>query len=147
MMPLDSSAITVRWADKNDIEECLDFAMPRYAASFPHMTRDGLREWCRNLILDPNTVFLRTDHACGIAHFDECESVFEPMPIMTEIFVVAAEGAHPYEALSIYSEMKEIARRLGARAFDFGEATGVDLSSIATRVGGAKRQTVYRVAL
>jgi hypothetical protein len=134
---------TVRRVTADDIDECMDFAMPLFAAHFPEMDWGAVRKNAEQWIGNPHILVIRTDNAVGVA--TTRVSLWEPFTVGVEEFVAANKSATPFEAVAIYRAMIEWAASLGAKKFRLGSANGVDVGPIAKRLGGKLYQTIYEV--
>ena len=129
----------VRAVTETDLDELLEWGIPRYIARRPWVTREGILPFLHTACQGMPFKFLRTENACGI--FQAGRGPGESALSVCDVLVVDREGSNAsFEAVKIYRAGLEWAQQLKACEFSIGEDNGIDLSAIAKRIAGCDRE-------
>ena len=103
-------------------------------------------EWCKARLKDPNMVFLRSDHAFGVAHLGV--AYHAPKRIQAYMTLLYAEPhTNGFEILRLLSGLVGWAKFKGATKFRGGDITGHDLGPLYRRLGGMDAGKNYVIDL
>lgn len=112
-----------------DLDECFEKGVPRFQKWFPHMDHKAMKEACAANIDEMGVLLIRTNNAFGCATVDS--TMQEPRLWVKEEWVFGPV----WEATSIFREMMEWGKRIGAFRFSFGSVTEYDVKPIAKYLG------------
>jgi hypothetical protein len=133
----------VRTVTENDIEEFLEWGVPRFAERHPDCTREAMLPFIRMVISSPAYKAVRTDNCFGLFNFSRLP--WEPRGIVCDVAVVSRKEDHPnqhkgVELTRVCREALEWSVKLGAATFHLG----ADLGPIAKRLGMEECGTLYQ---
>lgn len=129
---------SVRRCTIMDIVDMLQIAH----ACYPPFNQRKAVEWAEAAMLDPKFGFFRTDDAWGCAVLAE---VFYDDKKRCAMMFLAGRNGKAWEAVVVLRAMIEFGRRAGAASFTFGEDTGMEMATLAKRVGAVRERPAFRV--
>jgi hypothetical protein len=124
----------VRTVNENDVEEFLEWGVPRFAEQYPDCTREAMLPFIRMAIQANTYKAVRTDNCFGLFNFTRLPWL--PRGMVCDVAVVARKEDHPnqhkgVELIRVCRAGLEWATHLGASRFYLG----ADLAPIAKRLG------------
>lgn len=133
----------VRRMTKPDIDWAVELASSYYEGRF---NRDAVRAWGYARLAEPGMVFLRNEHAFGVAHLSE--RYIAPGHQQAYLTLLYAEpNTNGRAVLAIINALREWAVEKQATKFWFGDVTGHDMGKLATVIGGRLAGHTYVVDL
>lgn len=109
---------------------------------YPSFNQQKSVEWAESAMMDPKFGFFRTDNAWGCAVLAR---VFYDDKLRAAMMFLAARGGKAWEAVAVLKAMVEWSRGAGASQFSFGEDTGMQMETLAKRVGAVRERPAFRV--
>lgn len=134
----------LRYWVEEDIDWALGIAIDHFGGEFDI---NSARAWAKERLKDKRMVFLRTEHAFGVAHLSV---VFHaPKRIQAYMTLLYAEPKRTsgFELLRILTGLSTWAKSKGATKFRLGDITGYDLGPLVRRLGGEDAGKNYVIDL
>ena len=129
---MNGHSFSPRLMTVDDIEWALSVARMHYQGRYDE---NAVRAWLKERLPSPHMVFLRTDHAIGIAHLAmRFHMPSRPQAYLTLLY--AEPGNHGREVLRIVQGLRDWATGKNAGKLFFGDFTGHDMAAIARILGG-----------
>ena len=127
----------------SDIDWAIGLAKQHYGDKFDAVS---VRTWALARLSEPAMVFLRTDHAFGVAHLGERYNA--PGHKQAYLTLLYAEpGNHGLEVVRIMDGLRQWGKGVGVSKFWFGDVTGHDMAKLAKVLGGRLAGHTYVVDL
>lgn len=124
----------VRLVPAADIDQMIPWMIEKIRLRFPRVDPGGLANYLKSATRDGQRRFLRTDNACALFQYEK--TVFEPQPIVREIFVVSRDPQTAgFDIRRLYSAGMAWAIDVRAVEFHYGGSTGIDITPVAKRIG------------
>jgi len=136
----------VRTVTENDIEEFLEWGVPRFAEDYPDCTREAMLPFIRMVIQSNAYKALRTDNCFGLFTFARLP--WEPRGMVTDVAVVSRKEDHPNQHKGV--ELTRVCRAALEWAISHGASSfhlGADLAPIGRRLGMEECGTLSRKRL
>jgi len=138
MPPPSYKSIVPRTVVEADLVEFFAWGMPRFLKIYPRAREELVRPWLMACMKSPLHRFVRTESAFGLFYAEK--TPWEPELAVYDQFVVARhdvgkDRAEALEAPNIWKEGCRWAQDIGAVTYQFGCATGIDITPIAERIG------------
>lgn len=130
--------IRVRRCIVPDIVDMLQIAVECY----PTFNQLKAVQWAEGAMLNPKFGFFRTDNTWGCAVLAE---VFYDDKLRCAMMFLAGRDGKAWEAVAVLKAMIEWGRRSGAASFTFGEDTGMQMETLAKRVGAVRERPAFRL--
>ena len=133
----------VRRMEPEDIEWALGLGRHYYEGRYDEQ---AVRLWLHARLKEPTMVFMRSDHAVGIAHLGE--RYHAPGHLQAYLTLLYAEpGNYGREVLRIIEALRDWAGEKKAAKFWFSDITGYDLGAVLKLIGGREAGHTYVVDL
>lgn len=133
----------VRRMQPADVDWAIDVAAQHYDGRF---NASAVRAWALARLPEPAMVFLRSDHAFGVAHLGE--RYHAPGHKQAYLTLLYAEpGNHGLDVVRIMDGLRQWAAGQGVTKFWFGDVTGHDMAKLAKVLGGRLAGHTYVVDL
>jgi hypothetical protein len=131
--------LTIKRIELDDIPEC--FAIARASYSVPFDER-AMYDWALKALNNPNVIGVMTEDAFGLAAVSAV--AWEPAVLHGAQQFLAVRDKRVFQACKIVKIMRDWCLDVrGAVDYHFGEATGMDMSIIAKRVGAVQNSPTY----
>ncbi len=133
----------VRTVTENDIEEFLEWGVPRFAEEYPDCTREAMLPFIRMVICSNAYKAVRTDNCFGLFTFARLPWI--PRGIVSDVAVVSRKEDHPnqhkgVEITRVCRAALEWAMSLNAAQFYLGAVLG----PVGKRLGMDETGTSYQ---
>lgn len=131
-----------RWV-RDDIEWALGLGRQFYDGRYDE---PAVRAWLHARLDEPTMIFLRTQHALGVAHTQfRFQRPDRPQAYLDLLY--AEPGNYGREILRIMQGLRDWATEQKAGKFWFGDFTGHDMGALAALLGGRLAGHTYIVDL
>lgn len=138
-----SKLASVRPMTPDDVEWGLAISRQYYEGAYDE---NNARLWAHARLLEPNMVFLRSDHVLGVAHLAQRFQAPERMQAYLTL-LYAEPGNYGREVLRVIQALKEWAVSKKAGKFWLSDVTGHDMGAVVKLVGGRLAGHTYVVDL
>ena len=131
--------MSIRRITVNDLPELAEIVRESYKVPFDEK---AIYEWAVVALLNPHIIALRTDDAFGFAQV--AGAPWLPAELHGSQLYIAMRPTAVWQGLKIMRMMKHwCIGAMGAVDYQFGEATGMDMSIFAKRLGAVENSPSY----